>query len=64
MLYNRTHGIIFFFLISVLGFPFHLISKVSHGFLSNSPHYHTVKILEEDVISPVVALNMAEYRVL
>lgn len=48
----------FFSLMNVLGVPFHLINKVPHAFLSSSPHYHTVKILEEGAVSPVLALNL------
>lgn len=53
----------FFFLMNVLGRPFHLTNNILHTFLNFSPHYQAIGILvlEEDVISSVLALNLSQY---
>lgn len=48
---------------NVLGLPLHLTNNILHTFMNFSPHYQAVGVLvlEEDVISSVLALNLSQY---
>lgn len=48
---------------NVLGLPLHLTNNILHTFMNFSPQYQAVGVLvlEEDVISSVLALNLSQY---